>query len=174
MKKFLKRIVNTVIILASLLLLLFNVEQIVKTWKGNINYTNEEERRLDGIFRTAEFTEFIEFPIEYGNEYLRFCIGSLTNGKKTVIVYTEETSSMLHINTGIKGMFIRDTKANEFFKLQIEEMEVPGIQSGELADYSFVLNENPYHVSWLNYSLCVVAILGLAYVIIKKIVRNRK
>lgn len=174
MKKLISRLADVIIVLISVVLLLFNVDRIVWTLEGNKIYTEEKEEKLDGIFRTAEFTEFTEFPIRYGNENLRFCIGKLTNGKRVVVIYTQDSESGLNTNTGIKGMFLRDKKSNEFYKSQIEELGLSHILPEELAEYSFYLNDNPYRISLKNYVLCIIAIMGLLYVIIiKKCFYNR-
>ncbi|MCM1466826.1 MAG: hypothetical protein NC086_01660 [Alistipes sp.] len=165
MKKWIFRLLDMVIVFFSLMILLFSAERVIWTIGGNKSYTEEKDGEKNRVFRTAEFTEITEFPIRYGDESMRFCIGRLTNGKRVVVMYTEDTENGLNINTGIKGLFIRDKGTNEFFRSQIDEPE--------LADYCFYVNENPYRINGLSYVLCGLSVMGLLYVIFKKFFYHR-
>lgn len=173
MKKWIFRLLDMVIVFFSLMILLFSAERVIWTIGGNKSYTEEEDGEKNRVFRTAEFTEFTEFPIQYGDGSMQFCIGRLTNGKRVVVMYTEDTEKGLNINAKIKGLFIRDKGTNEFFRSKSDELELAGVLPEELAEYCFYVNENPYRINGRNYVLCGLSVMGLLYVIFKNFFYHR-
>lgn len=169
MKNSLLKLFDKIVLVFSVAILITNFEPVIRTIISGRDYMTMKESNYHLNYLQVEFSEISSFEVENG----RFRLGTLTNGKKVIIV-NQKLGEELKAGCKIGAAFMEES---QLVNTAIEKFKEAGIEVQGVEKYAVVIMDNPYRITPMSAAVSILGVVGIVYYVIRKvrkIVNKRK
>lgn len=169
MKNSLLKLLDKIILVASVAFLLISYEPIMRTVTSGGDYQTVKEDKYHLKYLQVEFSEIASSEVENG----KYRFGTLTNGKKVIIV-NQKLSEELKAGCKIGAVFMEES---QLVNTAIKKFNDAGIEVQGVEKYAVIIMDNPFRITPVAAILFILGVVGIVYYVtrkVRKIVNRRK